>query len=45
MKLKKENLKKILCCNVLNDKIINSIVKKLPDEIQSHLKFLNLVIV
>ena len=39
MKLKKKKFEKILCCNVLNDKIINSIVKKLPDEIQSHLKF------
>ena len=37
--IKKEKFEKILCCNVLNDKIINSIVKKLPDEIQSHLKF------
>ena len=31
--IKKEKFEKILCCNVLNDKIINSIVKKLPDEI------------
>ena len=37
--IKEEKFEKILCCNVLSEKVINSILKNLPEEIKNCLKF------
>lgn len=37
--IKKEKFEKILCCNVLSEKMVYSILDKLPREIQDNIKF------